>query len=231
MLAQRRRTVRMTRPEQIRALVFLGLYVAVFPVGKLAAEWALDHFFSWYLSEAMSAAVYYCILAALAAVLFRDYWKRNACVLADFLPENLSALLTALIPAIALDALVRLIPLPVADPAPATWAAQLAYSPAATVAIVVFLVPFLEELLFRGLIFGCLLSAARPLAWAAGAALYALFAVHTFAVTQGDLRYLLLALYYLPLGLAACWCYERGGSLWSAVMLHGAFDLYKLIAA
>ena len=43
------------------------------------------------------------------------------------------------------------------------------------------------------------------------------------------LRYLLLAVQYLPAGILLAWCYERGGSLWSAVLLHMAINGLTLL--
>ena len=35
---------------------------------------------------------------------------------------------------------------------------------------------------------------------------------------------LLLALLYLPVSAALTWCYERGGSVWGCVLLHGGLN-------
>ena len=53
-------------------------------------------------------------------------------------------------------------------------------------------------------------------------------AVHLF-LWGTDLRYLLLAVRYLPAGLALSWCYDWGSSLWSAVLLHMAINGLTLL--
>ena len=60
---------------------------------------------------------------------------------------------------------------------------------------------------------------------------FLLYSVWTFAVAYGDARYLLLAVRYLPAGLALTWCYERGGSIWSAFVLHALINGWALISA
>ena len=46
-----------------------------------------------------------------------------------------------------------------------------------------------------------------------------------------DLRYLLLAVEYLPMGLALTWCYDNGGSSWSPIALHAVINAFTLAGA
>lgn len=230
-MAQRRWQPQLTRKEQVRGLIFFGLYFLVFPTLKMVVVWFFDHFFGLYLSEAMSATVYYLIMGVLTAVVFRSFLKNGRDILAGFLPENLFAFVTALVGAGALGFLINLLPWPVENPAPASWAEQFAYSPAATVVITVILMPLIDEVLFRGLVFGSLRRYSRSLAWAASVLLFMLYSVWTFAAAYGDARYLVLAFQYLPMALALTWCYDRGGSIWSAAALHAVLDATTLFNA
>jgi hypothetical protein len=223
-MAQRRWRAQLTRGEKVRGLVFFCLYFLVFPALKMAVEWALDRFFGLYLSQAMSAAVYYYIMGALTVAVFWSFLKNAGEILVRFLPENLFALGAGLLGALALGFLVRLLPVPVDNPEPVTWAEQYAYSPAATVVIVVVLMPLIDEVLFRGLVFGSLRRRSRPAAWVVSVLLFLLYSVWTYAVAYQDPRYLLLCVQYLPLALALTWCYDRGGSIWTAVVLHMLLD-------
>ena len=230
-MAQRRWRPQLTRQEQFRGLIFFALYFLVFPVLKMGVEWFFDHFFGLYLSEAMSAAVYYLILAVLTVIVFYSFLKNGLDILVNFLPENLLAFATGLVGAQMLQFLVNRLPWPVENPDSVSWAEQYAYSPAATVVIVVILMPLIDEVLFRGLVFGSLRRYSRPLAWAASVLLFMLYSVWTFAVAYGDARYLILAFQYLPMALALTWCYDRGGSIWSAAVLHAVLDAIALFQA
>ena len=230
-MAQRRWRPQLTRQEQFRGLIFFALYFLVFPVLKMGVEWFFDHFFGLFLSEAMSAAVYYLILGALTLIVFWSFLKNSLDILVDFLPENLLAFATGLVGAGVLHFLVTLLPWPVENPNQASWAEQYAYSPAATIIIVVLLMPLIDEVLFRGLVFGSLRRYSRPLAWACSVLLFMLYSVWTFAVAYGDARYLVLAFQYLPMALALTWCYDRGGSIWSTVLLHAVIDAFTLFNA
>lgn len=230
-MAQRRWRPQLTRQEQLRGLIFFLLYFLVFPVLKMGVEWFFDHFFGLYLSEAMSAVVYYCIMGVLTVLVFGSFLKNGLEILRDFLPENLFAAVTGLVGAGVLHLLVMLLPWPLENPDRISWAEQYAYSPAATVVIVVVLMPLIDEVLFRGLVFGSLRRYSRPLAWAASVVLFMLYSVWTFAVAYGDARYLVLAFQYLPMALALTWCYDRGGSIWSAAVLHAVLDAFQLFQA
>ena len=56
-----------------------------------------------------------------------------------------------------------------------------------------------------------------------GFALYCVWQL-VFSYGRVDLRYLLLAMRWLPAGLALTWCCDRSRSVWAAVLLHGTID-------
>ena len=230
-MAQKRWRPQLTRQEQVRGYIFFALFFLVFPVLKMGVEWVFDHFFGLYLSEAVSAAVYYYIMAVLTMVVFWSFLQNAGRILMRFLPENLLALITGFVGERILVFLFKHLPWPLENPTPAIWAEQYAYSPAATILIVVILMPIIEEVLFRGLVFGSLRKYSRTMAWAASVILFMVYSVWTFAVAYGDARYLILALQYLPMALALTWCYDRGGSVWSAALLHAIFDAIVLFGA
>ncbi len=214
----------LTREEQTKGFIFFGLYFLVFPFLKMGVEWAFDHFFGLFLSEAISAAVYYYIMGVLTMVVFWTFLQNAGRILMDFLPENLLAMLTGFLGERILSLLLNRLPWPLEDPTPGSWAQQYSYSYGATIIIVVFLMPIIDEVLFRGLIFGSLRRRNRALAWLVSMVLFMIYSVWTFAVAYGDARYLLLAFRYLPMALALTWCYDRGGSIWSCALLHAVLD-------
>jgi membrane protease YdiL (CAAX protease family) len=82
---------------------------------------------------------------------------------------------------------------------------------AATVAIGA-LGPLAEELLFRGLIFGCVEGYfGTPIAWAVSSIL--------FAVAHAEPAHIVLV---LPIGILLGWVRLRSGSLWPCVIAHAA---------
>ena len=73
----------------------------------------------------------------------------------------------------------------------------------------------------------------RILGYLLSTLVYALYCVWQFAYAYGqvDLRYLLLAVEYLPMGLALTWCYDNGGSIWSPIALHAVINAFALFFA
>ena len=101
-----------------------------------------------------------------------------------------------------------------------TISAQIQDLPQATFLILVVLAPFVEEVLFRGLVFGNLKSKSRVVAYLVSCLLFALLHVWQFAVVQQDITYFLLMVQYLVPGAVLAWAYESSGTLWTSIGLH-----------
>lgn len=109
-----------------------------------------------------------------------------------------------------------------------TIAAQIESVPRLTVAIIVFFAPFIEETLFRGLVFGCLKEKSRFLGYAVSCALFALLHVWSFARGGWTLTELILLTQYLVPGILFAWVYDRSGTLWPSILLHMSVNALAL---
>ena len=107
----------------------------------------------------------------------------------------------------------------------------MADAPRTTILIVVFLAPFVEEVLFRGLVFGNLRGKSPWLGYAVSCALFALLHVWQFAVVNHDITYFLLMVQYLVPGLVLCWVYDRSGTLWTAIGVHAAANALSICSS
>ena len=103
-----------------------------------------------------------------------------------------------------------------------TISAQIQDAPHMTLLIVIFLAPFVEEVLFRGLVFGNLRRKSAAVGYLVSCLLFALLHVWQFAVVNRDVTYFLLMLQYLVPGLVLSWVYDRTGTLWTSIGLHAA---------
>ena len=99
-----------------------------------------------------------------------------------------------------------------------------------TAAMAVFLAPLVEEPLFRAGVFGSVRKKSRVWAYVLSAGLFALYHVWQYAIAFANPMYLLMAIEYLPAGVALCWVYERTGSIWSPIFLHGLVNAMSLLA-
>lgn len=95
---------------------------------------------------------------------------------------------------------------------------MIAYDRNRLIGITVFLAPLVEEILFRGLLFGALAGRRRRLAWVVSVAAFSLYHVWQYAIA--DPAALLSAVFYIPGSIALTWCYERTGSIWSPIAYH-----------
>ena len=70
----------------------------------------------------------------------------------------------------------------------------------------------------------------KALGYVLSTLVYAVYCVWQFVFTYGqvDFRYLLLFVQYLPMSLALTWCYDNGGSIWSAIALHMVLNAVSL---
>ena len=221
----------LTRAELIRAAVLCVLYFFLFPLAMAWVQVAAGA----ELPVAETSVVYYLIAVVLVLLLFWSFLRRDFSTLLDRLPENLAAFASGLVGWVVLDVLIRRIPLPVSDPNELSYRVEYQLSPTATIVIVVVLMPVVEEMLFRGFFYGGTRRYSRALAWVLSVVPFALYSVWQFAFSYGmvDLRYLLLAVRYLPAGLALTWCYDQGGSVWAAIFLHMAVNgltLFRILS-
>lgn len=219
----------MTDSERKRGWVFFALYLLVFPYlnGWVQRLWMSEG----EVPIAETNLVYYALLFTLALLVFWTFLRHAFDLLADWLPENLFAFFTGLAGWAAFTFLVGLIPLPVESPQALQWQQEYVLSAGVTTMLVVVLIPLIEEILFRGLVFGSIRQYSRPLAYVVSVLLFALACVWRYALDFGDARYLLTALDFLPAGLALAWCYDNGGSIWGAVALRMAINAITLFLA
>ena len=87
-------------------------------------------------------------------------------------------------------------------------------------AVAVFLAPLTEELIFRAGIFGGLRKKSRLAAYLVSVALFALYHVWSYALSNRDWMVLLYALQYVPVSYLLCRIYERTNSIWGSILLH-----------
>ena len=91
-------------------------------------------------------------------------------------------------------------------------------------AIAIFLAPIVEEILFRGVIFGSIRTRSRLWAYVASVAAFSVYHVWSYAVGGGNPALLLYALQYVPVSIVLAWAYERSGSIWTNIFFHMGFN-------
>ena len=225
-MAKRKSSPYMSPGEQIAGTVFFVIYLVVLPFATAPLFRLAERLLAVSISPSLQNAIYYYT---------HGFIGRTTRNFADNLGNACKAVVVGLIALYGLNELVyRLTRLLVNNHTnlnDSTISAQIHDAPRVTLLIVIFLAPFVEEVLFRGLVFGNLKHKSRAVAYAVSCLLFALLHVWQFAVERQDITYFLLMVQYLVPGLVLAWAYDHTGTLWSSVLLHAAANALSVWAS
>ena len=98
-------------------------------------------------------------------------------------------------------------------------------------AAVIFMGPIVEEVLFRGALFGGVRRKSRVWAYVLSVLMFALCHVWQYAIVAADWTVLIYVLQYLPAAFALAWVYERSNSIWVPIGMHMLINAMSLAAA
>ncbi len=94
----------------------------------------------------------------------------------------------------------------------------------------VFLVPFAEELLYRGVLFQGLHRRSRTAAYVVSVSVFCMIHVVSY-LGQADLQTLLICLMqYIPPALVLAWIYERADSIYAPMLIHAVINALGIYA-
>jgi len=93
------------------------------------------------------------------------------------------------------------------------------------IVVTVLLAPIVEESVFRGALFGTIRTKSRVLAYIVSALLFCVFHLWDSLLFDFRWEHLLAIIQYVPASIALTWCYERGGTIWSPILLHAVINL------
>ena len=225
-MSRRNWKTQMTTSETIVVLV---LYLLVFP--------RLNAWFQQLLAGdgeplvAEANVIYYALVLGLLLLFLWNFLKEDLSGFFRGLPQNLLGIGVGLVAAGGAYFLIKKLPFPVSDPISFQFAQEFLAAPVPVLVLILVLMPLVEEMVYRGLIYGHLREYNRPLAVVVCTLLYALALVWRYALEFSDPRYLLLVFLYLPVSCALTLCYERGGSIWGTALLHAGLNGAMLIFA
>ena len=233
-MAKKKTSPYMTPGEQIAGTVFFVIYLVVLPFAAGPLFRLAGRLLDVTISAALQNVIYYYVLFAVTVLIFHKFLARTCRNLADNLGGACRMLLVGLVALYGLNELAyRLTNLVMVNRTnlnDTAISAQMSDAPHMTLLIVVFLAPFVEETLFRGLVFGNLKGKSRPVAYVVSCALFALLHVWQFAVVYQDVTYFLLMLQYLVPGAVLAWVYDRSGTLWTSIALHALANALSVLA-
>lgn len=231
-MAKKKSTSYMTPGEQIAGVVLLAVYLVVLPFVTEPLFRLLGSLLDTTFSAQTRSLIYYGALFAAALLIFHRFLGRTTQNLADGLGGACRAALIGLVALYGLNELayrlVRLAAVGGTNLNDAPISAQVWDAPRLTQLIIVLLAPFVEEVLFRGLVFGNLRHKSRTVAYVVSCLLFALLHTWQFVVVSPSAAHFLLLAQYLVPGAVLAWTYESGGTLWTAIGVHAAANALNL---
>ena len=214
----------MTTLEQGFGGILLILYLVVLPFVTAPMFQGLETLLGFQLTDHMESVIYYYALFALTLGVFWNYIGRTTKL---FISSPLPALQTALMGLVGFYGLnelsyrvLKLVTGGYANLNDMTISAQVNDAPRNTFFIIVLLAPFVEEVLFRGYVFGNIRNKSRAAAYIISCALFAALHVWQFAAVEQSIGNFLLMLQYFVPGIVFAWCYEQSGTLWTGIIAH-----------
>lgn len=228
-----KKTAYMTKFEKTAGAVFFVIYLLVLPLlaDKLLA--LVEILLDTDISDSLTNALYYYALFAVTVLIFHSFLSRTSARFLDNVNRSFWTLLIGLLAFYGANELIYRVAHALFDSHTnlndTTIAAAIHSAPRMTALIIIFLAPFVEEVLFRGLVFGVLRERGRLIGYGVSCVLFAFMHVWTFALSSWDPGYFVLMLQYLVPGLVFAWCYEHSGNLWTSILLHASVNALSLL--
>ena len=106
------------------------------------------------------------------------------------------------------------------NPNTASVNSEVKLNPNTMIVIAVLLAPIVEEVLFRGVVFGTTRKKSRILAYAVSSIFFSVYHLWDYMLAGFSWDLVLYLLQYIPAGIILCWVYERSKNVWGPVFLH-----------
>lgn len=208
-------TSSLSRKEQYAAAVGLLLHVFIVPRLSFAAMQA------GLVSNELGSFLQYALMALYILVFFFAFLRRDFDPLLDApLPVAFEVFFDAFALLFFNGALASLLLFlqKTENPNTAAVLEMAAESGGMTKAMSIYLAPLVEELLFRGFLFGSLRKKNRLMAYIVCALCFSLY--HLYGYILLDPANAVYLIQYLPATILLCLCYERTNTIWAPVALH-----------
>lgn len=226
--------LRMSRGQLIFGLVYLPVHVFVLPLflPTLLMNAGMDDLGKINL-------VYYAVSIVAVLAVFLPYLRGEFDPLVERIGHCILTFLMALgidyLLSLAVNSVVMAVTQGVDNPNDSTIMEIALDSGGSIKAVAVFMAPVIEEVLFRGVIFGGVRQRGRVPAYVLSVLIFSLYHVWQYVAVSGDMRLLIYVLQYVPVSFALAWAYERSGTIWVPIGFHMminslSFAVEKLLA-
>ena len=219
----------MTKIQTVLGWIYLPLHAVALPVLiSLYAGVASG------MTEGKANLLYYGIGVCFVVAVMLSYLRRSFDVLLDNFRLCLMCIALALLVDYAMSAVAALLLLLVEiipdNPNDNAVMEAVAQSYGVMKGLIIFIGPIVEEILFRGVVFGSIRARSRGWAYVVSVGLFSIYHVWQYAIVSGDPRMLFYAIQYIPVSIALAWAYERSGNIWTTIFFHMGFNAVSFLA-
>lgn len=95
--------------------------------------------------------------------------------------------------------------------------------------LTVIIAPIVEEIFFRGCIFGGLYKYGRAAAYTVSVLSFALLHVASFMILEFSPSQLAQLIMYIPASAALAYCYEKSGNIWASIAMHSGINAFAMV--
>lgn len=233
-MAKRQTNAYLSSWELAGGTVFFIIYFLVLPFATGPLFQLASVLLGIHISDGLQNTIYYYVIFALTVLVFHGLLARTTRNLMDHMGTFFKTLGAGLIALYGLNELVYRLTRALMDNQTnlndVTIADQIDAAPRTTLLIVIFLAPFVEEVLFRGFVFGGLRNHSRFVAYLISCLLFALLHVWQYVWGNQDITYFFLMAQYLVPGIVLAWTYDHSGTLWTSVGLHMVANMMSVLS-
>ena len=211
----------MSKPQRIAGLIYLPFHILILPLFiNMLAEYLPGG-----LSDTAANAVYYGLSFTFCIICMWKYLRIAFDFLLDNVATNITAMLFGGVSYLLLNYLASGVLFAILGDEQVASNNELISSLAdessrAVLALTVFVAPIVEEVLFRGVVFGSLAPKHRRMAFVASIALFAFYNVWQLVLSTMDPKMFVYMIMSIPMGYALAWAYEKTNCLWVPIFLH-----------
>lgn len=211
----------MSKPQRMAGYIFLPFHIIILPL--FAAM--LETYMPGGIDDTTVNLLYYGMGFAFCLIAMWQYLRNAFDVLLDNLATNLAALFFGGISYFLLNYLASGVLFAILGDDLLNSNNEIVLnltgeSSRAAAAIAVFIAPVIEEVLFRGVVFGSLATKHRRLAFFVSIGLFAFYNVWQLAYASMNWTIFAYMILSVPMGYAMAWVYEKTNSIWSPIILH-----------
>ncbi|MDR0951948.1 MAG: CPBP family intramembrane metalloprotease [Oscillospiraceae bacterium] len=225
---------RLTKGERIAGFIYLPIHMFVFPlfIGLIVVYLAALLFPerelpSGELGDVFFNLIYYAIGFVFCLAAMGKFLRRAFDVLLDNIRSCLVTICSSYMMMYAMNFVIAMVMLIImgmdylVNPNNEFVSELTNTSGGMMVAISVFLGPMVEEILFRGVLFGSIRQRSRVWAYIVSIAVFGVYHVWQYAFFGWEWWLLLInAARYIPIGWALARCFDKTGSIWAPIFMH-----------